>query len=122
MGQMDNELEATKLERYLNKEGFKNLVEEIRGASPDTLDAKLLGISKHNQDIQNTKNEDKELRQARERVSMLGASYREQLRNNAKIARFIALVMQERGVDLAPAKPEIPEESDIPGVRDAEIG
>lgn len=122
MSQMDNELEATKLERYLNKEGFKNLVEEVRAASPDTLDAKLLGIAKHNQEIQNTKNEDRELKRARENVSMLGATYREQLRNNAKIARFIALVMQERGVDLAPAKPELAEESDIPGVRDEEIG
>lgn len=111
----DNELETTKLERYLVNQGRATFIEEIRGASPETLDSKLLGLAKYNQEIENTRNDDKELRDAKQHARDLGASYREQLNMNKKLARFIALIMSERGVDLAPpAPPKKTEESDLP--------
>jgi hypothetical protein len=111
MSDITYELETTKLEKYLNKEGREDIVAEIRGASPDALDAKLLGIAKHNEEIENTKQKDTKLSDAKTEVRVLGATYREQKRMNAKIARFIALVMQERGVDLAPARPATKDDS-----------
>lgn len=98
MKELTLELETTKLERYLIKHDRADFIKETRGASPETLDAKLLGLAKHNQEISNTKADDEELIQAAQRKKDLEAPYREQLRMNTKLARFVSLIMQEQGL------------------------
>lgn len=90
------EKETTKLEKYLVKEGRKDFIDEIRAASPEQLDAKLLGLAKHDQEINNTKAKDADLQAAKDKAKELGAVYRDQLRMNKKLTRFVALVMKEQ--------------------------
>lgn len=98
MSELSLEKETTKLEKYLLKEGRKDFIEEIRAASPETLDQKLLGLAKHAEEIRNTKEGDSELRKAKEHAKFLGSAYRDQLKMNSKLARFVALIMQEQGM------------------------
>lgn len=89
------EKEVTKLEKYLRKQGRKDFIDEMRAASDGTLESKLLSLAKHDQEIRNTMAKDEELIKAKERKADLEATYKEQLRMNAKLARFVALVMQD---------------------------
>lgn len=91
------EKETTKLERYLIKEGRKDFIDEIRAASLGTLDQKMLGLAKHREEIRNTKANDEALNDAKERAKDLGAPYRDQLRMNEKLTRFVSLIMKENG-------------------------
>lgn len=95
MSDISRELEATKLEKFLKKEGRQDFIDEIRAASPETLEQKLLGLAKHAQEITNTRDADDELRRAKEHAKSLGATYREQKKMNDKLARFVALIMKE---------------------------
>lgn len=98
MSELTLELETTKLEKYLVKQGRKDFIDEIRAASPETLDFKLLGLAKHAEEIRNTKEGDSELRKAKAHASDLGATYRDQIKMNGKLARFVALTMQDQGM------------------------
>lgn len=98
MSELTLEKETTKLEKFLKKEGRQDFIDEMRAATPDQLEAKLLGLAKHAQEITNTRDSDEELRAAKERAKSLGATYREQKKMNDKLARFVALMMQEQGV------------------------
>lgn len=98
MSQPTLEKEMTTLEKYLVREGRKDFIDEIRAASPETLDSKLLGLAKHREEIANTKANDGELRRAKEKAKDLGAVYRDQLKMNNKLARFVALIMEEQGI------------------------
>lgn len=101
MNELDQEKEVTKLERYLKREGRDDFVTEMMGASTQQLDAKMLSLAKHNEEITNTKNEDEELQQAKVKVKVLGAPYRDQTKMNKKLTRFVALLMANKGVPLS---------------------
>ena len=96
---MDLEKEITKLEKFLVKEGRRDFVDAMRGADQATLDGKFLSLAKHLQAIKNTKANDTELKASKEKTSELGAPYREQLKMNAKLSRFIALMMIDQGFE-----------------------
>lgn len=99
MTELTLEKETTKLEKYLVKQGRKDFIEEIRGASPETLNAKMLGLAKHAQEISNAKADDRVLEAASQHKKDLEAPYRDQKKMNAKLVRFVALIMKENGVE-----------------------
>jgi len=98
MSQLTLEKETTTLEKYLVREGRKDFIDEIRAASPETLDQKLLSLAKHAEEIRNGQASDADLRRAKETARNLGETYRRQLKMNGKLARFVALMMQEKGM------------------------
>jgi hypothetical protein len=98
MSELTLEKETTKLEKHLVKQGRRDFIDEIRAASPDALNAKLLGLAKHNQEIANTKAADQELERAKQRKKDLEEPYKDQKKMNEKLARFVALVMKEQGL------------------------
>jgi hypothetical protein len=99
MSELTLEKETTKLEKYLIKHGREDFISEIRAASADALNAKMLGLAKHSQEIANTKANDEKLIEAAERKRGLEAPYREQKKMNAKLTRFVALIMKEQGLE-----------------------
>src|SRR5690349_3112786 len=99
MSEITLEKETTKLEKYLVKQNRKDFIDEMRAASPETLNSKLLALAKHNQEIANTRAADDKLKAAKERVKELDGAYKEQKRMNEKLARFVALVMKEQGIE-----------------------
>lgn len=99
MSELTLEKEITKLERYLVREGRRDFIDEMRAALPVQLDSKMLGLAKHREEIRNTKADDKELRAAAQLTKDLGAPYRDQLRMNEKLTRFVALLMNEQGLE-----------------------
>lgn len=99
MSELTLEKETTKLEKYLVKQGRKDFIDEVRGASSETLNQKLLALAKHNQEIANTKAADSELEAAKERKKDLEQPYKDQKKMNEKLARFVALIMKENGVE-----------------------
>ncbi len=96
MSEYSREKETTKLEKYLSKKDRRDFVDEIRGAAPEQLEAKLLGLAKHAQEITNTKDSDEELKKACDHKTQLEAPYKEQKLMNSKLARFCALIMKEK--------------------------
>ena len=98
MSELTLEKETTKLEKFLKKEGRQDFIDEMRAADAGQLEARLLGLAKHAQEITNTRDNDEELRKAKEHAKNLGAPYREQKKMNDKLARFVALMMQEKGI------------------------
>ncbi len=96
----DQEKEVTKIEKALIRDGREDFVLEMKRADISQLEAKLLELAKHAQEIQNTKDRDDELIQARRKKSDLEAPYREQTRYNKKLARFVALTLKDEEGDL----------------------
>lgn len=99
MDDLSLEKETTKLEKYLKERDRGDFIDAIRSADFLTLDAKLLGLAKHREEIKNTKARDNDLKKASETKKNLEAPYREQMRMNEKLARFVALIMQEKGLE-----------------------
>lgn len=99
MSELTLEKETTKLEKYLVKQGRKDFIDEMRAASPEALNTKLLALAKHNQEIANTKAKDDELEKANNKKKELEAPYKDQKKMNEKLARFVALMMEEKGVE-----------------------
>lgn len=97
MNELQDEKEIIKLERYLKREGREDFVTEMQAASPVQLDAKMLGLAKYREEIQNTQNADEKLREAKRHASSLGAGYRDDIKMNKKLTRFVALLMQDKG-------------------------
>lgn len=100
MSDLLDEKEIIKLERYLKREGREDFVTEMMGASPVQLDSKMLALAKHREEIDSTRNEDGDLKKAKNEAKMLGAPYRDQAKMNKKLTRFVALLMAEKGVAL----------------------
>lgn len=98
MSELLEEKEIIKLERYLKREGREDFVTEMMGASPAQLDSKMLGLAKHREEIQNTKDNDEELKKAKAEAKNLGSPYNDQMKMNKKLTRFVALLMKEKGV------------------------
>lgn len=98
MNQQNLATETMKLEKYLVKQGRGDFIQEMRSATPETLEAKLLALAKHNQEISNTMGRDDKLAEAKRRKADLEAPYKDQKKMNAKLARFVALMMQEQGL------------------------
>jgi hypothetical protein len=96
MDELTLEKEKTKLEKYLVKQGRQDFVNEMDAADVTQLDSRLLGLAKHAQEIANTKANDVELDEAKRAKKDLEAPYRDQLKMNKKLARYVALVMQEK--------------------------
>jgi hypothetical protein len=101
MNELDQELEMTKLERYLKREGRQDFVDEMHRASPVQLDSRMLGLTKHREEIDTTRNNDEDLKKAKNEAKALGATYREQTKMNKKLTRLVALLMAEKGVPLS---------------------
>lgn len=99
MNEITLEKEITKLEKYLIRQGREDFVVAMRNADAQSLDFKLLGLAKHKQEIANTKARDIEFNEAKERAKELEAPYKEQLKMNEKLARFVSLVMKEKGIE-----------------------
>lgn len=99
MSELSLEKETTKLEKYLVKQGRKDFIDEMRAASPETLNTKMLALAKHREEIANTKASDTELEQAVQRKKDLEEPYKEQKKMNEKMARFVGLMMKENGVE-----------------------
>lgn len=97
MSELLDEKEIIKLERYLKREGREDFVTEMMAASPALLDSKMLGLAKYREEIQNTQNADEELKRVKQHAKTLGAPYRDDVKMNKKLTRFVALLMQEKG-------------------------
>ncbi len=99
---MSNEItlekEITKLGRYLVKEGRRDFVDEARGLAhdPSAVDAKILGLAKHREEIKTGRDTDTDLKKAKDQAKALGATYRKQLAMNEKLTRFLSLVASEK--------------------------
>lgn len=91
--------EKTKVEKYLKNQMRGDFVESVDSMTREELDSKLLSLAKHRQDITNTMQRDEQLRDAKEEVKVLKAPYNEQKRMNEKMARYVSLVMQDRGYE-----------------------
>lgn len=88
--------EATKLERYLVRQGRQELVNELRMLNPDELKQRILKQALHREETLDAKANDQALRNAKHEVKDLQAPYSDSLRMNAKIARFINLLLKEK--------------------------
>lgn len=97
MSQEDNVKEVTKLEKWLKNQGRQDFIDKIRNSTNTQMEAEILKLAKHKQDIMSTKAKDEELKKARENVRGLNAPYAEQGRFNDKMTRFAALVLEEKG-------------------------
>lgn len=96
----DNVLELTKLETYLVKNHRQDLINEVnRINSKEELEAKMLRVAKHAQEITDAQKEDEALQEAKQKAKDLNAPYAESKRMNAKIARFLSLKAKERGYE-----------------------
>lgn len=94
---MDLEKEITKLERYLNRQGRGDLVQELRQLDNDKRRQRLMEQAVLEQEIQDTKEQDEELKKAKAAAREMGASYNEQTRMSRKISRFVHLLIEESG-------------------------
>jgi hypothetical protein len=93
----DLEKEITKLERYLNRQGRSELVQQLRNLDNDDRRQRLMKQAVHEQEIQDTKQKDGDLKKAKDLARDLNATYTEQLRMNKKISRFIHLLIEDSG-------------------------
>lgn len=100
MSDIMNVLEKEKLEKKLARRmgpsKAMEFVAELERMDKRELEGKLLGYAKHAQAIQNTKNADKALQDARDLVSGLSAPYREQLTANKELQRLVSLLISEK--------------------------
>lgn len=92
MDKLREELEKTKLEKALGTE----YVAELGNLTKLELEVKLLDLSKHEQALITTKNNDAALIEAKEVVRSLNEPYREQLKGVKQRSRFIALLLDEK--------------------------
>lgn len=97
MSELTLEKETTKLEKFLIKNDRRDFVDDMRGGSRESLDAKLLSLAKHREDIKNTRAKDEKLESVAKEKKELERPYNEQLKFNEKMARFVALIMRENG-------------------------
>lgn len=95
--EITQELERTKLEKYLIKNGRKNLIEELRGLDNDGRRQKLMKQAVYEQEIIDSKAADGDLKRAKDEARDLAAVYNENLRMNKKISRFIHLLIEDSG-------------------------
>ena len=94
----DLEKETTKLERYLLKNDRRDFIDAVRVMEGDQFDAKILALAKHREEIRDSRADDVELNQAKLRKKILDEPYRDQLKMNEKMTRFVALIMREKGI------------------------
>jgi hypothetical protein len=87
--------ESTKLEKYLIKEGRKDLVIELRRLGPEELKQRLLKQTLYKQEILDSREANETLKKLKESVKLENAPYAENLRMTDKIARFINLLLKE---------------------------
>lgn len=90
---LDEEKELSKLTKKL---GF-DYVEDLKANPKGDLDYKLLELAKYRQSIIYTKNNDKELSEAKAKKDMLEKPYKEDLRHNLDRQRLVTLIMKEKG-------------------------
>lgn len=94
---MDLEKEITKLEKYLKRQGREELIRELRDLSNDDRRGRLMKQAVYEQEIFDSKENDKDLKAAKEKARDLNAVYNENLRLNKKISRFIHLLIEDSG-------------------------
>lgn len=93
----ENETERTKLEKYLEKQDRYDFVQEVKDLAVPQLEARLLGLAKAKEQIENFKKADEKLAEAVATAKELNAPYAEQLRMNGKLRRYIAILLDEQG-------------------------
>lgn len=87
--------ESTKLEKYLLKQGRKDLVHDLRKLNPEELKQRLLKQTLYKQEILDSRENNDTLRKLKESVKLENAPYAENIRMTDKIARYINLLLKE---------------------------
>lgn len=95
--EIDLEKEITKFERYLIRQGRAELVQELRQLDNDQRRQRLMQQAVLEQEIQDTKNKDEELKKAKDLARELNATYNDQTRMSRKISRFVHLLIEDSG-------------------------
>lgn len=93
----DQTTELTKLEKFLIKEGRQDFLVQTQQASTDQLKVKQLELAKHAQEIEDTKQNDEKLIEITEQKKVLEEPYKEQLKFNKKMARYVHIISKEKG-------------------------
>lgn len=97
---MDLELELTKLERKLKKDGKESLVKELRGLTNEQRRERLKAQAIHRQEIIDTKAlaaQKPDIVNAKGVIREHNATYREQKDNCDRISRFLHLLIEDSG-------------------------
>lgn len=93
----DLEKEATKLEKYLIRNGRSELVVELRRLGLDQLKKRMQDQAIHRQECITARQKDEGLKEAKEKARELAAPYNESIRMCDKISRFVSLLMEDSG-------------------------
>lgn len=93
----DLEKEATKLEKYLIRNGRSELVLELRRLNLEQLKKRIQDQAIFKQESITARQKDEGLKNAKDQARELAAPYNESIRMNDKISRFISLLMEDSG-------------------------
>ena len=100
MPEITLETEKTKLERKLIKErgqeAAASYIADLEHSDKETLEARLLELSKTGQGLINTRNADKELNLLKEKVRAASAPHNENIRRNKDHQRLVSLIISEK--------------------------
>ena len=96
MNRLADEKEIVKLEKTLKKHFSEEKIGELRALSIAQLDLELMKLSKERESEISAQKRDDELEKARQVVKELNAPYKESLKKNKLLSRFVALILEER--------------------------
>lgn len=97
--ELNQHKERTKIERALKNNGMADFISSVDSMTKEELSNKLLNLAKHEQHIVSTMQRDDQLKDAKEKVKVLKQPYNEQRNMNKKMARYVGLVMEDRGYE-----------------------
>lgn len=97
MNELEKPKEMVQLEKYLKNQGRTDFIQGVLSMSREQLDEKLLALAKYREAITDTMQLDEDLRKAGDLLKALRGPYNEDKRMNAKLARYVSLVAQEKG-------------------------
>jgi hypothetical protein len=102
----------TKFEKSMGHEAAAKMVSDHEAMSKEQLEERMLDLAKTHQGIINTRNADETLSDLKAQVSSQSKTYNDQLKANADLVRFVALVISDKfGDDLMDLKTQ-PESED----------
>lgn len=83
--------------REIAKVEFPEFVEEVNGANVQGLNDRLAGLAKSREGVQDAKDDDEELEDAKEVVKNLAAPYKDAQKVIKLKSRFIIATLKDRG-------------------------
>jgi hypothetical protein len=86
----------TKFEKKMGHEAYAKMVTEHEAMSKEQLEARMLELAKTHQGIINTRNSDVELEDAKQEVQRHAQPYKDQIKANQDLVRYVSLVMSEK--------------------------